>query len=259
MKLVDTFTAAIGGAEHLRLLYQTILTSNQRAIRPEWADRFYRARLNTWPQQQGLWRSSNANVLIVGTSAAGVTHQAFQPQQLAVLLRSSLVLYLAAVDKLLHEALSKHFAKLAKNKSLDDLVDINISKAYAIAQHARIRTGRGGKKKKRPGHALKAEMLADIYKDTYLKTSNLEKVCAACGKRQIFQLLSKAHPAHTGKQARDRWSRLYGYRNRIAHECDMFRMAKPRRANFHSVDVTGIESDMDFIKELGRFLAQELE
>ncbi len=259
MKLADTFTAAIGDAEHLRLLYKTILTSNQRAIRPEWADRFYRARLNTWPRQDGLWRSSNANVLIVGTNAAAVTHQTFQPQSLAVLLRSSLVLYMAAVDKILHEALSKHFATLAKSKSLDELVDIKISRAYAIAQHARIRTGKGGKKKKRPGRQLKAVMLEDIYKDTYLKTSNLEKFCAACGKRMIFQLFSETHPAQTAQQAKDRWSRLYRYRNRIAHECDMLRMAKPRRANFHPVAVTEIERDMDFIKDIGCFLARALD
>jgi hypothetical protein len=57
---------------------------------------------------------------------------------------------MSAVDKILHEAISKHFAKLAKDESLDDLVDISLSKAYSIAQHARLRTGKGGKKKKRP-------------------------------------------------------------------------------------------------------------
>jgi hypothetical protein len=258
MKLVDMFAAAIEDAEHLRRLYKALLTSNQRAIRPEWARRFYQARLKTWAQQQGLWRSSNQNVLIVGTNLVALTHRAFQHQALAALLRSSLVLYMAAVDKVLHEALLKRFAKLAKSEALDDLVDVKLSKAYAIAQHARIRTGKGGKKRKRPGHALKAEMLADIYKDTYLKTANLEKVCAACGKRQIFRLFSGAHPPHTAQQARDRWSRLYRYRNRIAHECDMLRMAKPQRANFNTVNVATMESDMDFIKDLGSFLAQQL-
>ena len=150
MQLIDMFNSAIADAEHLRLLYSTLLTSNQRAIRPEWANRFFRARLNAWPQQNGLWRSANANVLIVGTNAAQITHRHFQHQSLAVLLRASLVLYMSAVDKILHEAISKHFAKLAKDESLDDLVDISLSKAYSIAQHARLRTGKGGKKKKRP-------------------------------------------------------------------------------------------------------------
>jgi hypothetical protein len=40
MKLVDMFAAAIEDAEHLRRLYKALLTSNQRAIRPEWARRF---------------------------------------------------------------------------------------------------------------------------------------------------------------------------------------------------------------------------
>src|SRR5574341_904108 len=226
MRLLDVFDAAIKDAEHLRVLYSALLTTNQRAIRSEWATRFFSAKLNSWPKQNGLWRSANANVLIVGTKAANVSHQHFQHEALAVLLRSSLVLYMAAVDKILHEALSKHFATLAKNESLDELVDISISRAYAIAQNARIRKGKGGKIKKRPGHELKAAMLSDIYKDSYLKTS---------------------------------WSRLYIHRNRIAHECDMIRKAKPRRAAFHPVDSKSIMAEIDFIREFGHFLACQLD
>lgn len=259
MRLLDIFDASIKDAEHLRVLYSTLLTTNQRAIRPEWATRFFAAKLNSWPRQDGLWRSSNANVLIVGNNAANISHQHFQHDALAVLLRASLVLYMAAVDKILHEALSKHFSTLAKNESLDELVDISISRAYAIAQNARIRTGKGGKKKKRPGHDLKAEMLSDIYKDSYLKTSNLEKVCAACGKKKIFSHYSQAHQPQTAQQAKMRWSRLYVHRNRIAHECDMVRKAKPRRASFHSVDSKSIMTEMDFVRDFGRFLAQQLE
>jgi len=258
MQLIDVFDAAIRDAEHLRVLYSTILTTNHRAIRPEWANRFFKARLNTWPRQQGLWRSANANVLIVGTNVANVNHRQFQHESLAVLLRSSLVLYMAAVDKILHEALSKHFAILAKNESLDELVDISISRAYAIAQHARVHTGKGGKRKKRPGHALKVEMLADIYKDSYLKTSNLEKIWVACGKKQIFQLFSKAHCGQTAQQVKDRWSRLYQYRNRIAHECDMIRKARSQMVSFHPVDSISIMNDLDFIREMGRFISRQL-
>lgn len=259
MRLLDVFDAAIKDAEHLRVLYSALLTTNQRAIRSEWATRFFSAKLNSWPKQNGLWRSANANVLIVGTKAANVSHQHFQHEALAVLLRSSLVLYMAAVDKILHEALSKHFATLAKNESLDELVDISISRAYAIAQNARIRKGKGGKIKKRPGHELKAAMLSDIYKDSYLKTSNLEKVCAAVGKKQIFQLYSKAHQPQTAQQVKTSWSRLYIHRNRIAHECDMIRKAKPRRAAFHPVDSKSIMAEIDFIREFGHFLACQLD
>jgi hypothetical protein len=56
-----------------------------------------------------------------------------------------------------------------------------------------------------------------------------------------------------------RWSHLYYYRNRIVHECDIVRKAKPRRASFHPVDVLSIMDNMDFIKDFGRLLGQELE
>jgi hypothetical protein len=197
-------------------------------------------------------------VLIVGRGGLPVTHTTFSEEALAVLLRSSLLLYMGAIDKVLHEALSKHFARFASAGVLDNLVDISMSRAYAIAQHARTRTGKGGKIKKRPGHALKAEMLLDIYKNSYLATGKLEQVCAACGRNRIFTTFAEAHPSYTAAKAKEYWSKMYLRRNYITHECDVVRKARAKRVDFHPVVVSSMKHDIAFIKQFGRFLAVKL-
>jgi hypothetical protein len=182
----------------------------------------------------------------------------------AVFLRAALVLMMAAVDKILHEAISNHFATLVRTEQLDKLVQIELSRAYQIAQAARKRTGKGGKVKRRPGHDIKAEVLAKIYRDSYLSIRRLNDVCAACDKNGIFSRYAE-HRKKLGKKTRspkwlqDRWSRINQRRNQIAHECDIKRQAKMRKAHFNAVDGPDFKRDITFVKNFGTFLAAELD
>lgn len=182
----------------------------------------------------------------------------------SVFLRAALALAMAAVDKVLHEAISKRFAYVAADGSLDKIVQIELSKAYRIAQAARVRTGKGGKVRRRPGHDIKAEVLTEIYRDSYLSARRIQEISAICGKSQIFKLYA-AHLTKPGKKARsaqplrERWSRMYTRRNQIVHECDIMRQAKPRKARFDTVDGRRFKRDIAFIKNFGQFLAVTLD
>jgi len=178
----------------------------------------------------------------------------------AIFLRASLVYAMAAVDKILHEAISKKFAGLSKDGSLDGLVELEVSKVYRIALAARERTGRGGRKRRRPGHDIKTEVLQKIYRDSYLATRNLEQVCGACGKNKIFTKFAASRKRdEQPKQLQSRWSRIYYRRNQVAHECDIQRKERMRKVTFNPVDDQAIKRDIRFIKNFGRFLARELD
>jgi hypothetical protein len=260
MKLTDMFLQAIRHAKKLVTLHDLLLTGNERGIRKDWADSFYKAHLVNWPQKAGLWRSRNPIILIVGRADTGFSHDIFSADSHCILLRSALVLSLAAVDKILHEAISKHFVALTKNRALDDLVDLKLSKAYAIAQGARRRKGKGGKVKSRPGHKIKAEVLTQVYGDTYLSIRRLQQVAAALGKDKIFTRFSKTlNPSEQPQVLQDRWSRIYLRRNQIAHECDIVRKAKQKKTHFHSVHPQQMKDDISFAEQFGTFLARELE
>lgn len=259
MKLRDIFTEAIKDADNLVLLYDSLLTANQRQIRPEWRDRFFKAQLVSWPKKGGLWRSKNDKVLIIGNDKAQLSHLSFSADCLSVFLRAALVLAMAAVDKVLHEAVSKNFASLAKSGELDDLVQIKLSKVYQISQAARVRKGKGGKVKSRPGHKIKAEVLARIYSDCYLSTRKLQEICAACGEKSIFaQFAVSRQRNERAQQLQDRWSQIYQRRNRIAHECNIVRKAKTGRIRFHELEPRQIKNDIIFTKRFGRFIARGL-
>jgi hypothetical protein len=187
-----------------------------------------------------------------GALSAGISPEVF--------LRAALVFALAAVDKILHEAISKHFTSLARGEILDRFVKFKVSKAYEIALAARIRAGAGGARRRRPGHDIKTEVLTEIYKDSYLSNRMLQEICAACDKDKIFSKFAAVlGGSNTAQQLQNRWSRIYQRRNHIAHESDIQRKERMRKVSFNPVDVSKMKSDIKFIESFGRFLANNLE
>lgn len=177
-----------------------------------------------------------------------------------VLLRSALVFAMAAIDRLLHEAISRKFAVLARSKALDRLVSVDLSASYRIAQGARTRKGKGGKIKSRPGNRLKEEFLKDIFTATYLSLKSLQELTAACGKGKIFTTYGDSFPKKKkATKLQSAWSRIYARRNHIAHECDIARMARARTIKFNDFSARSIRKDIRFVRAFGAFLSTHLE
>lgn len=192
------------------------------------------------------------SAVATGALPAGISPEVF--------LRASLVFALSAVDKILHEAISKHFTSLARKEILDRFVEFKVSKAYEIALAARKPAGVGGAIKRRPGHDIKTEVLTAIYKDSYLSNRMLQEICAACGRDKIFgKFAQKLGGRRRSKTLQTRWSRIYHRRNQIAHESDIQQRERMRRVSFNPVDARKTKKDIQFVESFGRFLASELE
>ncbi len=242
--------------------YEELLTRNTRSLRPEWKKRFLGAKLVGWTQDTDVWRSVSRDnsVLILGTNTSPLSHHSFEKDSLAIFLRASLVFAVAAVDKVLHESINLHFAKLAKDELLDGLVQISPSKAYSIAVDARERHGRGGQIKSRPGNKIKKEVMRKIYENTYLTTRNIETIAKCFGHNNIFNAFGQTiSPTITAKAAMGLWGHIYFRRNSIAHECDMVRKARMRQITYHKITFARIQKDIKFIKEFGQFLASKFQ
>ena len=260
MKLKDIFNEGIQHADTLVLLYDNLLSKSARSVRPEWRKRFFEAKLVSWPKRGDLWRSKNENLLIVGPGGKGLSHKTFSSEKLEVLLRSALVFAMAAVDKVLHEAVSKQFVSLVQDKKLDKLVKLDLSTAYEIAQGARIRKGKGGKIWSRPGHALKRKVLEGLYRESFLSLHKIEEISGICGRKRIFEGFRRnMRLRNKTEQLKSKWVTLYQYRNSIAHECDIVRKAKARKIHYRQIKPKEIKEDIDFIKSFGSFLAGEFD
>jgi hypothetical protein len=260
LKLLQIFGEGMRSVEELEKLYAVLATRNRRAIRSDWARRFHQAGLTKWPQKAGLWRSSGKDILVVGTDTAGVSHEDFSPEALSVLLRSGLVLSMAAVDKVLHEAVAKRFVHLVKKKRLDDLLEVKLSSAYGIAMETRVRKGKGGSIRLRPGPRFKAAVIASLYRETLLSTEKLETFASACGLERVWTVYGKSSkPVCAGATVRRRWSRLYARRNAIAHECNIVRKLKAKKIHFVAVTASELRTEIAEVRAFGQFLAESLD
>lgn len=260
MQINDIFSEAIREVDLLVLLYDTLLTKSQRSVRPEWEKRFFKAKLINWRQKDGLWKSVGENLLIVGNEKVGFSHNAFSAKSLSILLKYALVITMAAIDKVLHEAISKHFSSLAISGKLDDFVEMDLSVCYRIAHSARVRKGKGGTVKSRPGHKIKQQVLQQIYTKSFLSANQIEKICSACNKKGIFSLYAKyLNDGTSYDDLKMKWNKMYQRRNSIVHECSIVRKAKARVIDFHALNPKKIKAKIDFAKKFGRFIASELE
>lgn len=257
MKLIETFKSAIQHSENLVLLYDSLVTNNTRSIRSEWETRF--RTLVSWPKKQKLWRSQNDKILMVGKTSTGLSHKNFTADSLSIFLRTALVMAMAAVDKVLHEAISKKFSLLVKDKKLDEVVTINLSEAYNVALETRGRSGKGGKVRKRPANKIKDKVMAKIYRKSFLSCEQLQKICVAFGQKDVFSQYAKKNPSNKSEDFKKRWIHLYKRRNQIAHECDITRKNRSRKIETHRINATDIKKDVTFISNFGLFLAEALD
>ena len=257
MNLSDIFREAFKHAEGLQSLYTGLVTRNRRAARADWVNNLYASHTVRWARRDGLWRSSGPNLLIIGNDNSLVSQDNFRSDALVLLLRAALVFAMAAVDKILHDAVTKKFVTLVKGGHLDSVIKFPISDAYNVAIQSRVRKGKGGKRKIRPSHLLKDVALDRLYRNTFLSNRQLIDICKSCGIQNVFQ----AFAAQEGVNPNDvskHWARVYQKRNHLAHECDIVRKEKAKRVHLNTVDPQAISNDITFIKRFGEFLARGL-
>ena len=260
MRLSDLFDEAIKSADQLVKLHDALSTKNQRAIRSDWSERFCAAKLTKWPQKAGLWRSQGGNLIVVGTEAAGLSHADFTSDALSVFLRAALVLAMAAVDKVLHEAVSKRFVDLVKEGKLDDVLKIELSAAYRIAMESRVRKGKGGKIRSRPGPRFKSAVLDKLYRESFLSADKVEKIAALCGRTSLFAKYGASlTPIVPGESMKKQWKHLYSRRNSIAHECDIVRQRKAKRVRYLAAPTIELRAEIARASAFGAYLAKELD
>src|SRR3989344_1158287 len=258
MKLLDFFNESTIHAKRLIELHDALDFSDLRT-RSEWRNKLFEKDIVPWGKRQGVWRSINTdkNILILGAEA----QQSFQENikiQRAMLLEYALVMMLAAIDKMLHEATtSRNFAELLKSEKLDDFIkNFPVSEAYSIAMESRKRRGHGGKKKSRPAMKIKEAVSAKLYELSFLGTNHLEKICAAKGVSKIFSKYATHMGRKSAKPLRDQWSLICKRRNAIVHECNIKRTKKsPKIIRFDLVTSTELRKNIDFAEKFGKFLA----
>jgi hypothetical protein len=259
MKLSAIFAEGIAASDLLLAYYCSLCSPKAKKPKSTWVDKFYSSKVIYWPKKDNFWHAScrDANILLVGNAKSMIPDSSFHHDRIVVLLRSSLVMAMAAVDKILHEAISANFGKLLSSGDLDSLANIPLSDSYQIA--IKSRESKGGVAV-RPGHMFKEKVLVELYKRTFLSAQQVERVSSTCGKKSVFTEYSKSiKGAQTPQQLKDRWSELYERRNAIAHECDMVRKEKTKKIHFNSIQEKAILNDIAFIKSFGAFLAVELQ
>lgn len=258
MNLTTLFEHSFLYSDNLVKLYESLVTKNKKNARADWIDRLYKSKVIRWPRKNGIWRSSGSNILVIGNKDAQLIQSDFSSDSLLILLKTALVLAMAAVDKILHEAIIKDFVHLVKSGALDKIIELPLSDSYNIALLSRKRTGQGGKTKTRPSHLIKHLVLEKLYTKSFLATRLLEEICSSCGVSSIFKEFATEKNKKEVDIIKKHWSSIYQKRNHIAHECDIIRKEKTKKIHFHKAEPQKLIDDIHFVEAFGIFVAEKL-
>ena len=263
MTLTEFFNKSTIHAERLVAFYDE-LDFHEKKTRSEWRNKLFSkgTRIVDWGKKAGVWRAIDLNnsIQILGRQA----NKAFLEDLLdrrPMLLQFALVMMLAAIDKMLHQAIiSKNFVQLLRSGRLDNLAkNFPPSEAYGIAMESRIRRGPGGRQKPRPANKIKELVSARLYELSFLSTRYLEEVCAVNGADSIFTKYATHVNRKGAEPLRKQWSLIYKKRNTIVHECGITRTKiSPKKIRFDVFTAAELKKDIDFSKRFGKFLANEL-
>lgn len=261
MKLPEFFEKSTIHARQLLELYDALDFYDKRT-RSEWRKKLFGNRIVDWPKKAGVWRSisKDEKIQILGADAKKEFQKNLTDWR-PILLQQALVMTLAAIDKILHEATTtKKFVHLLKTSKLDDLMkNFPISETYRIAMEAQVRRGKGGKVRPRPANKIKEMVSSKLYEQSFLNINNLEKICSAHGANKIFS----KYATHLGRKSveplRKHWSSIYRKRNSIVHECNVHRTKiSPRKIQFEVADPSELKRDIAFAEDFGKFIASNL-
>src|SRR3989344_3185516 len=149
MKLTAFFDESTIHAKQLVELHDA-LDFREKRTRSEWRDKLFNNGIVDWGKREGVWRnvSTDGRVQIVGSNAKKAFKDNLSDRR-SMLLQHALVMMLASIDKLLHQAtISKNFVQLLRAGKFDNLMkNFPASETYEIAMESRVRRGYGGKTK----------------------------------------------------------------------------------------------------------------
>jgi hypothetical protein len=162
--------------------------------------------------------------------------------------RLALVMAIAAVDTYMHIVVLRRVSTVrgALPKALQEL-DIGFAQLTDLAEATVIaqRAGRASRPWVTVKHALQERLL----RETFQTYDAVGSAMSMAGVKKAWSSIA-THLGCTADDIRVRLNAIVHRRNKIVHEGDLRRMARPRAIQHSHIDLTSVQSDIDWLDQL---------
>ena len=193
------------------------------------------------PKQAADDAIARARAILAHSSRAGT------PQGVADdLVRTALVMGVAALDTYMHSAVMRSVAAWDPTSDLRKL-DVRFDEVCDLAWE--VADGRRQDPSSRPWVLVKEMLRERLLRMTFQSSRAVENALGMCGVNKGWSKVAK-QLGSTAPDVQSRLDSLVHRRNKIVHESDLQRAARPRRVKHEEIDPTEVAGDIDWLETL---------
>jgi hypothetical protein len=255
MTPLAAFQDTIARAHTLLRLHDGLVNQRQRRIRADWKGKF--TALMHWPAGAAIERVDSAAAVIALRDGAKVTPHDFTRSALDELLRSALVIGVSALDRYVHERVTKGIVSAMRAGNLNrQQRDFAIPVATAIQIADRVRAARNSPKALRPANEIRKAVQEVIHKQTYQGWRDIEGALRVDGTTGLAGKLQTAYRVASFDPLKKELNQIVRRRNEIVHEGNLEVHQRGGGVNRNPIEHKFVEDSLKFLEDLVTHLEQ---
>jgi hypothetical protein len=253
MKPKTAFDTTMKRVDRLLRLYDLLHNTRERGTRKDWAKGF--KKLMHWPQGETIHRVDGKNAILVLRQKSGVTPDEFRHDELSELLRAALVTSVSAFDRYCHDLLllrlMPEVRRAEKNWPADlKKVAVPLPVVKKALDHAKVRKGRGGKKRTRPMTIVKNVLQDQFHRNlTLQKPDDVARALSMVGVKHIWNDCVSTMGT-SAEEMKNRLGTISKRRDHIVHEGDIKRVRRGGKVRLNEVNNDQVKDDVDWLRRL---------
>lgn len=248
MRPIEAFQDTATRARTFVRLHDGLINTRQRSIRADWKRSF--CTLMHWPQGSDIARVDSKDAVIVLRNGAELECDDFTRDKLEDLLRAAVTYGVSALDRYIHERVTKGFVAAYRSSKLTKQqkeFEMPVTLAIDIAKnvHAARRTNNNH----RPANEIRKAVQTTLHKRPFQSWRELEYAFSLIG----FKNLAKSIRDACNVQVADtdamkaQLNKIVARRNQIVHEGDLSRHQRGGAVSTQEISRKWVVESLDFL------------
>lgn len=232
-------------------LCEGLTNRRSRSIRSDWKASF--CTLMHWPQNSEIQRIDGKDAIVILRDGCSLHESDFGAVVFQELLRSALVMSVSALDRYMHERITKKIVgALQKGNLCKEQNEFLIPATVAIQVAIKMVNARKETEKKaiRPANEIRNAIQELLFKRTFQSWREIEEGFRLIGVLGLSGKLQPAYQVADMGPTKSTLNKIARTRNRIVHEADLVRHKKGGKPRLHPISASDVRNAIEFLDDL---------
>lgn len=208
-----------------------------------------------WPQAANIERVDSRDAIVVLRDGAALEPDDFSQQSLGDLLRASLTFGVSALDRYVHERVTKRFvAALRERKLTKQQEDFQIPATLALKALERLRESAKAGRDVRPANEIRVAVQEILHQRPFQSWREIEFAFQLIGINGLAGSLQAALGLGDFTPTKDQLNEIARRRNLIVHEGDIPRHKRGGKPTAQSIEPQYVRTSLDFLNRFATAL-----